>query len=178
MDLKPRFALERANSGEQRIHKIIQLIRESAFGIHDLSRCKASKKGEFYRMNMPLELGYDLGARAFGGKKFASKKVLILEEEQYTIQKAASDLAGCDCAFHANDPKKVVRVVRNWLVQEAGGSSKIAANSIWESFNYFMGWIYDDLKAKNWSADDIALIEINELKDRMDGWLRSNPIKE
>lgn len=128
-------------------------------------------------MNMPLELGYDLGAKAFGGKIFAIKKVLILQEHQYTVQRAASDLAGCDCSFHQNEPKKLVAAVRNWLVQEGKNIPDVGASPIWESFNYFMGWNYDDLKAKKWADDDIALIGMNELKNRMLRWLRRNPIK-
>ena len=35
---KPRLSLERADSAESRVDKILGLIKESKFGIHDLSR--------------------------------------------------------------------------------------------------------------------------------------------
>lgn len=70
LGLKPRIALERSDSGEPRITKIIELIRESKYAIHDLSRLKARRKGEFFRLNMPFELGIDVGCRTFGGERW------------------------------------------------------------------------------------------------------------
>lgn len=45
LGLNPRIALESKNSGSPRIEKILTLIRESQYAIHDLSRNKAKKKG-------------------------------------------------------------------------------------------------------------------------------------
>lgn len=171
LGLRPRFALERADSAELRLDKIIDLIRQSRFGIHDLSRCKASRKGEFYRLNMPLELGYDLGAKAYGGKRFAGKKILILEEKPHSVKAAASDLAGCDGRAHNGLPETIVKVVRDWLVHEAG-AHEIAAAHIWSVFTTrFEKWNYDDLIAKNWSTDHIDAMEMPELSKRMSKWL-------
>lgn len=44
--LNPRIALERLDSGEARIQKIIELIQESKYAIHDLSRIMAKTAGE------------------------------------------------------------------------------------------------------------------------------------
>ncbi len=55
----PRLALERSDSGESRITKILKMIRESKFGIHDISRIVSSSANEYYRMNIPFELGVD-----------------------------------------------------------------------------------------------------------------------
>ena len=60
MGFEPRIALESLNSGEARIEKIIKIIQQSQFAIHDLSRIKSKGAGEFYRMNMPFELGLDI----------------------------------------------------------------------------------------------------------------------
>nr|MCU0882759.1 hypothetical protein [Hyphomonadaceae bacterium] len=57
----PRFAPENANNAANRLERIIDLIRTSRFGIHDLSRSRALKKGEYARFNMPFELGVDYG---------------------------------------------------------------------------------------------------------------------
>jgi len=48
MGMEPMLALDSQDSGEVRFHKIVELIRTCQFGIHDLSRCTAQKKGEFY----------------------------------------------------------------------------------------------------------------------------------
>lgn len=62
LGFNPRIALERSDSGEQRIDKICELITNSKYSVHDLSRLKAERKDEFYRLNMPFELGIDYGA--------------------------------------------------------------------------------------------------------------------
>ena len=97
---KPRLSLERADSAESRIDKILGLIIESKFGIHDLSRIISSDKNEHYRMNMPFELGIDYGCQKFKGGIWSKKKILILEKERYRFQKAISDLSGSDIKNH------------------------------------------------------------------------------
>ena len=57
LGLKPRIALESLDSGRPRIEKIIALIEQSKYAIHDLSRMQAERAGEYYRLNMPFELG-------------------------------------------------------------------------------------------------------------------------
>ncbi len=65
LGLEPRIALERFDSAETRIEKILELILASRYAIHDLSRLKSTKKNEFYRLNMPFELGIDYGCLRF-----------------------------------------------------------------------------------------------------------------
>ncbi len=170
--LHPRFALERADGGELRLRKILDLIRSSRFGIHDLSRCKSQKKGQYARLNMPLELGYDLGSKEFGAGRLRTKKILVLESVSHELKKAASDLAGCDCEAHQDEPLSVVRIVRDWLVQEAGVHAK-GATSIWNSFNDFMAWNSDRLTGEGWSDAEIDRIRMSELRLHMENWLDS-----
>lgn len=42
LGFQPRIALERSESGESRISKIIELIEDSKYAIHDLSRLRAN----------------------------------------------------------------------------------------------------------------------------------------
>ena len=58
-----RCARERDDSGETRISKIVEIIRASQFGIHDISRVELDKSNGLPRFNMPLELGLFLGAK-------------------------------------------------------------------------------------------------------------------
>lgn len=176
LGLKPRFALERSDSGESRINKITELISGSQFGIHDLSRCRAKKKGEYYRMNMPLELGLDMGAKAFGGGRYSNKKILILEEERYRFQKSISDLSNSDIKSHFGKPVEVVRAVRDWLVQEAQASA-FSAGQIWDQFNYFMAENYDSLKMEGYSDEDIVKLPEYELYVLMERWLAEKPMQ-
>lgn len=43
--LEPRIASESSDSGEIRVEKIKNLIRESRYSIHDISRMEAIKRG-------------------------------------------------------------------------------------------------------------------------------------
>src|ERR1700674_4726096 len=65
LGFSPRIALESLDSGRPRIEKIITLVESSKFAIHDLSRIQARQAGEYYRLNMPFELGLDVGCRLF-----------------------------------------------------------------------------------------------------------------
>ncbi len=87
----PRIASERSDSGENRVDKICQLIRESKYSIHDLSRLKSNKAREFYRLNMPFELGIEYGARLFGTAFMRDKRCLILEKKLHDFKRALSD---------------------------------------------------------------------------------------
>ena len=108
LGLKPRLALESSDAAEPRIEKIIRIIAESKFGIHDLSRCQALKKGQMFRLNMPLELGLDIGCRRFQTGRWQRKRCLILETEKFRYHEAISDLSSSDLFAHADDPEQLV----------------------------------------------------------------------
>jgi hypothetical protein len=118
--LKPRLALECSDSGETRIDKLTRIISETKYSIHDLSRIQAVEKDDFYRMNMPFEIGMDYGCRKYSNGKQRTKKSLILEKEKYRYIRALSDLSGFDIKSHNNEPSKIVEVVRDWVVETIG----------------------------------------------------------
>lgn len=125
-------------------------------------------------MNMPLELGIDLGAKLLGAKSYASKRILILEEERYRFQASISDLSNSDIKAHEGKPEEVVRAVRDWLVQEAKVSDQ-SASYVWSQFNFFMAETYDSLKARNYSDEDISRLPAQELFGYMEKWLKKTP---
>ena len=63
-----RSAAEVEDSGQSRVDKILGIIEESQYGIHDISRAGIDRKTRIARFNMPLELGFFLGAKRFGGE--------------------------------------------------------------------------------------------------------------
>lgn len=157
----PRLSLERADSGESRIDKILGLIEESKFGIHDLSRIISTKEDEHFRMNMPFELGIDYGCKKLKGGKWNNKKILILEKERYRFQKAISDLSGSDIKNHDDKVIKVVYAVRDWFINEElhrGSSGK----KVWNSYNDFQAYLYDEVVEKDGheSPDEVPIPEI------------------
>ncbi|WEK05614.1 MAG: hypothetical protein P0Y65_04985 [Candidatus Devosia phytovorans] len=173
LGFEPRIALETLNSAEPRILKILRLVEECKFGIHDLSRLRAKEAGEFYRMNMPFELGLDVGCRAYKGGVCADKRCLILEAERFRFQAAISDLSNSDIAVHGNQPTDILAEVRNWLNSQANLNAP-GPTRIWGRFLDFMVTDYDDLKARGFSDHDIGKLPIDELMVRMKAWLSHN----
>ncbi|MFM9960358.1 MAG: hypothetical protein ACKV2Q_03935 [Planctomycetaceae bacterium] len=112
---KARCALESVDSGKVRIDKIVEIIRECRFGIHDISRTELSPDTELPRFNMPFELGLFLGAARFGDKNQRRKVCLILDSEKYRYQKFFSDIAGQDPSAHKYQPAKAISLVRDFL---------------------------------------------------------------
>lgn len=171
LDFEPRIALERANGAENRIDKIIELINESKYGIHDLSRLKSTAANEYYRLNMPFELGIDYACRLYRGGHWTEKRILVLEDKRYELKKALSDLSGSDVEPHDNEPVKVCRIVRDWLAQALPADSP-SPSSLWAAFNAFTAENYEILTKADWSPEDIEAQPIRELVNSMRRWLR------
>jgi len=164
----PRLSLERADSGESRIEKILSLIKESKFGIHDLSRIVSSDSDEHYRMNMPFELGIDYGCQKLKGGKWSRKKILILEKERYRFQKAISDLSGSDIKNHNDEVDKAICAVRDWLVTEELNRA-VSGGKVWDDFNDFQAYLYDEV-VENDGHDSIDDVQITEVIHHMNIW--------
>lgn|GEM_PF-78272 len=171
LGLRPRIALERSDSGEPRISKILQLIGESKYAIHDLSRLRAEAAGEFYRLNMAFELGLDVGCRRFGTQSLTGKRCLILEAKQYDYQAALSDLAGSDIAAHDNQPQRAMVEVRNWLAMQCRPRAP-GAGLLWDAFNAFTAWHRRALKRRGFSDEDQLRPHVPELINSMMVWTR------
>lgn len=170
LGLRPRIALERSDSGESRISKILELIRESRYAIHDLSRMQAREAGEYYRLNMPFELGLDVGCRHFGAEALAQKRCLIMESERYRYQVALSDLAGSDIAAHEDEPQRVVTEVRNWLAMQCRPDAP-GPNEVWSAYSDFSTWYKMSLACQGFSSDDASGLPIPELLQIIRRWL-------
>ncbi len=155
--LEPRIS-QTDSSANIRVNQIKQHIRNSKFSIHDLSRSKPMKKNELPRFNMPYELGLDIGCATFGSKKYAGKKVLILETERYYYQKIISDIAGQDIENHNNDPATLIRKMRNWFSVADSSNSYPSANKVWIAYNQF----YEDI-TKTLTGEGFTGIEIDNM---------------
>ena len=173
----PRIALERLDSGEVRLMKIKELIDESKFSIHDLSRIKSSGKDEYYRLNMPFEIGLDLGCRLYNSdKKYRNKKSLILEAEQYSYQKGLSDLSNSDVRCHKNEPEELVYDIRNWF-GDISGNEMPGGSMIWDNYNYFLTDLFETMKDKGLKQKDIDKMTIPELVNKMKDWIETKTTK-
>lgn len=170
----PRIALEDSDCGQPRLEKLVKLISQSRYSIHDLSRVQSSKKNEFYRLNMPFELGIDYGCRCFANNNHSSKRFLILEKENYRYMKALSDINGLDIKPHKNDPQEIVKSVRNWFVETVRIKNVKSPTMIWYNFTDFYSSFYDLKTAEGFTNEEIDFMPIPELIDNMVNWLERN----
>jgi len=170
----PKIALESSDAGEQRIDKICRLIKESQYSIHDLSRLKSKKQGEFYRLNMPFELGIDYGSRRFASDHLKNKKFLILEKKPHDYKKALSDFSGVDIKNHGDKPSEVIRSVRDWFVETVKLKGVKGATAIWYRFNDFASDLYKQRKAEGFSDKDLQMMPIPEYIEYIKIWLLAN----
>jgi hypothetical protein len=108
----PRSALELVDGSEVRIGKIVRIIAESRYGIHDLSRTGLDAASNLPRFNMPLELGLFLGAKYYGA---GAKAAIIFDVDRYRYQQFCSDIAGQDIRAHHGDEGELIRGVRDAL---------------------------------------------------------------
>ncbi|MHB0964280.1 MAG: hypothetical protein ACYC5V_13855 [Gemmatimonadaceae bacterium] len=171
----PRIASERSDSSENRLDKIVALIRASRNSIHDISRLTASMAGEFARFNLPFELGVDHGAQRFGETRFRAKRVLVLDEAPYDYRRALSDLSGVDIKHHASSPARLVRVVREWFLETAGVTDVPSPTVIWYRFTDFASAFYDERKDAGFSDEDLNFMPVTEYIDAIRRW-RSRPV--
>ncbi len=178
LGFNPRIASERLDSAENRIDKICELIHESRYGIHDLSRLKAERSDEFYRLNMPFELGIDYGARQYGPPPMHKKQCLILEKNPHDYKRALSDLSGVDIKNHRNEPDEIVRVVRDWFYETVGLDDADYPKVVWNRFNDFTADIFDSRLAEGIPEDDviedIERMPVSEYIDCVKEWTSLN----
>lgn len=150
---EPTLALQSSDSSETRIAKIIKLIKESNYSIHDLSRVRAEKKGDYFRLNMPFELGIDYATLAYNTSK-KGKKLLIFEGKAHEAKPALSDLSGCDFYQHNNRYDKAMKQVLYWLIQEAKIESVGYAN-VEQKYTDFQEWHFEKMISEGHSQEEI-----------------------
>jgi hypothetical protein len=168
----PKIALENTDVSIPRLNKILTLIRDSKYSIHDLSKIKSSKKNEFARLNMPFELGIDFGSKEFS-KKHSEKKFLVLSGEDHGYRKALSDFSGFDAQNHKNNPIQVVQILRDWIYEISDASKLIQGLAIWYKFqNDFLPFLIAKKMSAGYTTDkDLQTIyPIKEFIDTVNEW--------
>ena len=110
-----RSALESYDGTQVRVDKLVEIIRSSKYGIHDISRTSLDRQHKLPRFNMPFELGLFMGAKQFGGSSQKAKAGLVLDRDQFRYQIFCSDIAGQDIRAHNNQQSDAITAVRNWL---------------------------------------------------------------
>ncbi len=164
------------DSGSSRLFNILELIRNSKYSIHDLSRMVSSKSGEFARFNMPFELGIDIGIRNSGSKIFAQKNCLILDSKKYRYQVALSDISGNDIEIYNDKIQVLIRIIRNWLSSQ-NTKSKPGPKIIWEEYNEFKVDFQETLVLDGFSSEDIQNLPKSEYIILAHEWVKARKKK-
>jgi hypothetical protein len=167
-----RCALESEDGGEVRIRKIIQIMRESRYGIHDISRIELDRGTRLPRFNMPLELGMFLGAREFGHREQRLKSCLILDRERYRYQAFCSDIAGQDIRTHGGDAKLAISAVRDFLANQQSGAILPGAGKIAGRYDVFRAELSVLTRRFHLSLSDLTF---GELTNFVQAFLAENP---
>jgi hypothetical protein len=111
--LVPRATLEIPTS-ERRLDRIIGLIDECAYSIHDLSRVQLDRKAPSTpRFNMPFELGLAVARNKSQGRQ----QWYVCESLKRRVNKSLSDLDGTEVHIHEGTLRGLFAVLGDIFVR-------------------------------------------------------------
>lgn len=151
----PRLSLEVSDSGQIRLEKITEIIKNCKFGIHDISIVKSKKPKEYARMNMPFELGIDYGLRKSGTKPLNTKQFLILEAVKYDYMKALSDINGFDIKVHENNTEKLFECLYKWSSETLKINNQAPPLKLFYDYTDLITTLFDD-KSQEFGSEKLA----------------------
>jgi len=167
--LRARCSKEGQDSGEVRMHKILRIISECKYGIHDISRTELCKRNKLPRFNMPLELGIFLGAGNYGTSDQRTKICLIMDKEEYRFQKFMSDIAGQDIKQHAGKPENAIRLVTDWLRNVTGRNAIVGGLAVVERYKMFRKDLPKMRKARKLKQEELGF---NDYANLVSAWIK------
>jgi len=104
--------------GDTRLDKILSMIYDCGYGIHDISRVEIDTKTHYPRFNMAFELGLFIACRQFGTGDQQNKDYLILDTDSHNCTYSLSDIMCKDPMGHENNPELALHHVNDWLGQK------------------------------------------------------------
>jgi hypothetical protein len=167
-----RSALEVEDSGQARVEKILDIIEQSRFGIHDISRAGLDRNTKLARFNMPLELGFFLGAKRYGSERDRQKRCLVLDRERYRYRNFCSDISGQDIRAHGDDPRRTIRAVRDWLSSHRSGVLIPGGSVIFERYERFRAQLPQQARDLKLNHRELTFGDYAHL---VVGWLTETP---
>jgi hypothetical protein len=167
-----RSALEIEDSGQARVEKILDIIEESKFAIHDISRAGIDRKTKLARFNMPLELGFFLGAKRYGSERDRQKRCLVLDRERYRYRSYCSDISGQDIRAHNDDPRDAIRAVRDWLSSQRSGVLIPGGRAVFARYQRFRVQLPEQAREVNLDRRELTFGDYTHL---VVGWLTKTP---
>lgn len=122
LGLNPRATLE-IPGGRNRLEKILELIRNCWYSIHDLSRVELDRTPPCTpRFNMPFELGLAVAAAQICD---APHDWFVFEAVNRRAAKSLSDIAGTDANIHHGTLEGIMRELCNAFVRRSRESVSV-----------------------------------------------------
>lgn len=169
----PRCSLEVDDATQFRLKAILDIVSDSRYGVHDLSRVELDIKTRLPRFNMPFELGIFFSAKHFGEGGHKRKHCIVLEKAKYRYRKYISDISGIDVTAHGNAINTIVSSIRNWLVTSSRRKNIPTATEISRRFKKFQRKIKILCKQRDIDYESMPFVEMTR---NMSDWLRLNQI--
>jgi hypothetical protein len=166
-----RSALEVDDSGRARVEKILEIIEQSKFGVHDVSRAGVDRKTGLARFNMPLELGFFLGAKRYGSAQDRQKCCLVLDRDRYRYRTFCSDIAGQDIRAHSDQPRGAIRAVRDWLSSQHPAIQMPGGKAIFDRYERFRSQLAVQADEVHLDPAELTFGDYTKL---VVGWLTKN----
>ena len=112
-----------------RVRRILSIVRECTYSLHDLSRVQLdSNAPRTPRFNMPFELGLSV---ALEKSNNPNHSWIICETVPHRIKKSVSDLDGTDAYIHGGTVAGVFRELGNAFV---GSSRQPTVSEMWKIY--------------------------------------------
>jgi hypothetical protein len=131
--LKPRAALEIPTS-ERRLDRILDLIQECCYSIHDLSRVQLDRTPPLTpRFNMPFELGLAVAMEKLTNPEHAW---LVCETRRFRLKKSLTDLDGTDPYVHDGTIRGLFRELGNAFVRRQNQPTADEMMNVYRSLRF------------------------------------------
>lgn len=165
-----RLAIEDTGSNENRLDKIVRIIKESKYSIHDISKVDLTPESPLPRFNMPFECGLALGSIRYG--KQAGRDFLLMSGEPFQDKKTLSDLAGQDSKTHRNEPERAVASIRSFLSAKKQGEKTRGPDKIWERYQQFRKDLPQIAQELELGADEVLRFDfLNDYLNMAADWI-------
>lgn len=158
---RARCGLETDDAAQNRFGKIIKIISECRYGIHDISRTEASGDPPLPRFNMPLELGLWFGAHHLGREDQAGKRCIVFDREEYRYLRFISDIGGQDIHAHGCDIPRLISELAAWLRHLPGGNHPGGGQAVLREYRTFEELLPVLSAQKNMAPDELLFADFN-----------------
>ena len=131
------------------------------------------RKTRLARFNMPLELGFFLGAKRYGNERDREKRCLILDRSPYRYRSFCSDISGQDIRVHNDQPRDAIRAVRDWLSSHRTEVAIPGGKAIFDRYQRFRAQLPQQAREINL---DYRELTFNDYTRLVVGWLADESV--